>query len=222
MSEDNRFSHCWFVIPARSNSKGLPLKNQKLFKYTINTIPDKLHNNIIVSTDDLTILEKCNNIGLNTIKRREELSQDHVSIKDVLIDVVKQKKILDDDDIIMLYLTYPQRNFEDIKNAYEFYKSQNADSMLCRLPVRSNPFLCYYELDDHKGKKIIEHNLYRRQDYPPCFEASHFIAITKARKLLELDSNLYSENTVFYPIDTIIDIDTLNDYVKFKSIKNDK
>jgi CMP-N-acetylneuraminic acid synthetase len=221
VSRANSFDNCHFVIPARSNSKGLPLKNQKLFKYTVNSIPSGLYDKVIVTTDDLAILDKCDNIGLDTIERKRELSLDDISIKDVLIDAVNQKKILDDDDIIMLYLTYPQRNFEDIKNAYEFYKSNNAESLLCRVPIRSNPFLCYYELDNNKGKKIIEHDLYRRQDYSPCFEASHFIAIMKARKLLELDNNLYSDNTIFYPINSTIDVDTLNDFMRFKSTNND-
>ena len=50
------FKNAWFVIPARKGSKGLPGKNRILLKYTIDTIPKDYHKKVIVSTDDIEII----------------------------------------------------------------------------------------------------------------------------------------------------------------------
>jgi CMP-N-acetylneuraminic acid synthetase len=53
------------LIPARRNSKGLPFKNRLLFEHTISTIPTEYFKNLLVSTDDEVLIEKCKSLGLN-------------------------------------------------------------------------------------------------------------------------------------------------------------
>jgi CMP-N-acetylneuraminic acid synthetase len=71
------------------------------------------------------------------------------------------------------------------------------------------------EVDNLMGEQLRPHNLYRRQDYPKVFEISHFIAIFNVDELENLNDNLYNNNTIFYPIKDIIDVDTKNDLDKF-------
>ena len=66
-----------------------------------------------------------------------------------------------------------------------------------------------------KGKQIIEHNLYRRQDYPECFELSHFICIFRANELESLNKNLYNSNTTFYKVKRPVDVATKKDLERY-------
>ena len=66
-----------------------------------------------------------------------------------------------------------------------------------------------------KGEQLIKHDLYRRQDYPNCFEISHFICIFEVSELNNLNKNMYNHDTVFYKIGEVVDVDELTDIEKF-------
>tara|TARA_R100000008_G_C3587763_1_gene174077 strand:+ start:8812 stop:10395 length:1584 start_codon:yes stop_codon:yes gene_type:complete len=216
-AEDALQERCIFVIPARKSSKGLPFKNRTLFKHTAESIPSIFSSNVIVTSDDWSILQDAKSYGFQTIHRDQELSGDDVSIRDVLLDV-KSKKELDNVDIVMLYLTYPERTFDDIYRVYCTYDNLNARSLLCRKQVKTHPYMCYVATEDNRGKKVVEHDLYRRQDYPTCFEVCHYVAIINSNMLSEVDRNLYHPSTVFCPLEfenEPIDVDTISDYNNF-------
>lgn len=65
------------------------------------------------------------------------------------------------------------------------------------------------------GSQVISHDLYRRQDYPTCFEISHYIAIFIASSIYNLNNNLYTDSTIFWPISNVIDVDLKKDLNKF-------
>ena len=121
--------NCILVIPARKNSKGLPFKNRSLFEHTAKTIPLEFSSKVVVTSDDWSILEAAEEYGFETIHRDRELSDDDISIKDVLLDV-KSKKQLDNTDIVMLYLTYPERTFDDVLHIYNAYRDFNGVSLM--------------------------------------------------------------------------------------------
>jgi len=204
------------IIPARRNSKGLPFKNRVLFFATLHSIPKEYYDNLLVTTDDDWIINICINQHIKYVVRPADLADDHASMKDVMRDVFKHfDDIVPNTNVIMLYLTYPERTWDDIKKAYDFFIDMGAKSMLCKKEIKStHPYLFMYELENNKGKQLVEHNLYRRQDYPKVFEISHFITIFKADELENLNLNLYNENTIFNPIDDKIDIDTEEDLKK--------
>ena len=201
------------IIPARKNSKGLPYKNRKLLSFTLSTIPKNLEKDVYITTDDKEIINAVKHTSINIRNRPEELSQDETSTKDVVVDCVSN--FASGDLVVMLYLTYPERTWNDIKDAIKFFKDNNAKSMLCSMPVKSSPFLCMYREKDFKGSQVIEHNLYRRQDYRECFEISHFICIFKKSELKNLNNNMYNSDTLFYQINRVIDIDEKKDFEKF-------
>ena len=205
----------YYTIPARKGSKGFPNKNRLLFDHTFNTIPKEFYENVIITTDDDFIIEKVRDLNVKIIKRSAKLSGDKVPIKPVLVDVIEKCNLKNEDDIILLYLTYPRRSFEIIEIVYSFYKKHNAKSLLCARELKIHPYLCFYRLDNYKGKSIVDHELYRRQDYPECFALSHFVCIIKVGNIEHLNNNLYSEDTIFFDISPVIDIDTLEDYKGF-------
>jgi N-acylneuraminate cytidylyltransferase len=116
------FENCYFLIPARKGSKGFPLKNRKLFEYTIDAIPEEFKSKIYVSTDDEYIKELAKERKINIVDRPKELAQDKTSMKQVLNHFIKIQNITCNDDIILLYLTYPERTWNDIKEISSIYK----------------------------------------------------------------------------------------------------
>ena len=208
----------YFVIPARKGSKGFPKKNRKLLDFTINKFPKKDHENMIVTTDDEYIIKKLQSTKIKILNRNKKLSTDTANIKDVMLDVIKKFQMKQNDIIIMLYLTSPKRKITDIKKILKFYQKKKIKSLTCCVEVKSNPYLCFFKLKDDKGKQIIKHDLYRRQDYPECFEMRHFVVIFDVNEIKKLNKNLYNEKTTFYKIDNDdIDVDYEEDLKKLKN-----
>lgn len=200
------------VIPARRNSKGLPFKNRILFYQTVNKIPKKYLEHVIVSSDDEVIIEECANSGITCDVRKPELAEDTISTKDVLVDLLDRGLITEEHTVIMLYLTYPERTWKDIKKALDWFQNHRTYSLLCKKEIKgTHPYLYMFESGEHWGEQLVHHDLYRRQDYPKVFEISHFICIFKAKALKFLNNNLYYHHTFFYPINDVVDVDTEND-----------
>ncbi len=201
------------VIPARLGSKGFPLKNQKLFRYTADSIPKEKTDSVWVTTDDPKIKRAAEEYGFHVIDRPSQLAEDTTSIRDVMVHALDEMAADRSELITMLYLTYPQRTWDDVKAAIDyflnFYQIGITGSLLCKKEPKVHPYLHLYEhgIDGIFGRPIVQHDLYRRQDYPQCFEISHFISIFRVSELVFLNKNLYCDSTVFYPIDDKTDVD---------------
>lgn len=205
------------IIPARKGSKGFPFKNRKLMNITFDILPSKCHD-VIVTSDDEVVLEEAAKRGFHIIDRSKELSSDTASVKDVLLDVIERMKFDDYETIIMLYLTYITRLWRDVIKAVDFFnRNDGAQSLLCRYKAETHPYLCAYEVEGNKGKQIVEHDLYRRQDYPKVFEISHYIFIAFVDEIKKLNKNLYNENTIFFEIEKPIDVDYEEDFMRGKN-----
>ena len=205
----------FFVIPARRDSKGLPFKNRKLLDYTINNIPIELHEKTIVTTNDEKIIEKLSATNINVLRRDERLCLDDISIKDVMLDVVKKFQMKSNDIIVMLYLTFPDRKFSDIKKILDYYFDREIKTLTCCVEPKTHPYLVLYKKEDQKGEQVVKHDLYRRQDYPECLEMRHFVCIFQVDEIQRLNNNMYNESTIFYKIDNDIDVDHENDLKEF-------
>jgi len=206
----------YYIIPARKGSKGLPFKNRKLFHFTADTIPSNLSSATIVSTDDDYISNLASGYGFKSHNRSPHVSMDTTNTRELLREVARDQNMHTDDEIVMMYLTYPQRTFSDVEKIYQFYKNNNGNTLLCKQEATTHPYMCYYELSNHKGKRVIDHDLYRRQDYPDCFFVSYFVVILKVEYLQVVNKNLHHPQTLFYQLDyNSIDIDTIQDLDNF-------
>ena len=217
MKKDDIF----FVIPARRDSKGLPFKNRKLLDYTLNEFPNDMREKVIVTTNDEEIIEKLSNTKFNVLKREEKLSDDETSIRDVIQNVVEKYDLDESSTIVMLYLTSPNRKYEDIQKIIKFYFENKCKTLTCCVKPKTHPYLCLFKKEDGKGKQIISHDLYRRQDYPECFEVSHFVCIFQVDEISNLNKNMYNDDTYFYQISDDVDVDYESDFELFKKQKND-
>jgi len=207
----------WIVIPAREGSKGFPHKNRYLFEYTARQIPESLCHRTIVTTDDEQIIEQALKYNFKILKRDVSLCADNTSMKSVLKNVIEEFNIPSEHNVMALYLTYPQRTLSQIQEIYNFYLGEDATSLLCKKDIETHPYMCYYILDDFKGIKVVDHGLYRRQDYPKCFEACHYVVITRSGIIDKLDNNLHHKDTIFYTLQSeTFDVDYLSDFDSFK------
>lgn len=203
-----------YVVPARMGSKGLPHKNRKLISMTLSALKDL--DNVYITTDDDWIKETYQN-EFHIIDRPMELGSDDASMKDVLMHVNDVLKPSDNTLIVCLYPTYPERSANDIEHAIEFFTHMGGRSMLCSQKYEgASPYLMMFPTWGYRGEQVINHNLYRRQDYPNVFILSHFIVMMYANELPKLNLNLYNEKTIFMPIKNVIDVDTEFDLMKFK------
>jgi CMP-N-acetylneuraminic acid synthetase len=204
------------IIPARRNSKGLPFKNRKLFKHTANIIPKIMRHETYVVTDDEEIKTMAIEAGFKVLHRPDDLSQDETSTKAVMQHVVEQLD-LKNETVVMLYLTYPERTWQDVKNAISAFQHNKAGSLLCKKKLQTSPFLMLKSEPGNRGSQLFYHNMYRRQDYPDCFEISHFISMFNSHELEHINNNLYNPDTYFMEIsEKTLDIDEqkhLDEYV---------
>jgi CMP-N-acetylneuraminic acid synthetase len=200
----------YFLIPARSGSKGFPGKNKKLFKYTANLVADRGHD-VIVSSDDDEILKMAKDRGFTAIERPDHLARDTADMVAVLKHVVMTANLHDEDIIVLLYLTSPGRTHNDITQAFTIFYNSNALSLVCRTPAKSSPYMCIYA----DGSPVIQHDFYRRQDYPECFEIRHHVAIYRVSEIGKLNKLLFNNNTIWMDIPDPDDIDHEKDFLNF-------
>jgi len=205
------------VIPAREGSKGFPHKNRELFSHTAKSIPETEREKVYVTTDDAEVARLAEKAGFKVIDRPKELATDAASMKEVMIHALKEIEALGDELVALLYLTYPQREWSDVQAAVSFYsymeRAMPVSSLLCKKATKSDPFLCMYDLG-HRGKQIIEHDLYRRQDYLKCFEISHFVVLLRPNSINKLNNNLYNSETLFWEIGDKVDVDYKKDLLR--------
>ena len=96
----NLLNNFLFVVPARSGSKRVKNKNVKLLKgkplilYTFDLLK-KLNNskNVYVTSDNQKIISLSKKYRFNFIKRSKKLSNDNSKTEDVIISLIKKKKI---------------------------------------------------------------------------------------------------------------------------------
>ena len=183
------------IIPARGGSKGIPKKNIKklrgkpLIQYTIDEAR-KIFNDdqIVVSTDDVDIIEVVTGLGLKVpFKRPKELATDNATTYDVLLHSINYYSGIgrNPEVIVLLQPTSPFRTSYHIEMAMKLFKEQkDVDMVVSVKETKSNPYYVLFE-EDKTGylKKSKKSNISRRQDVPKVWEYNGAIYIIKADSL---------------------------------------
>jgi len=170
----------------------------------------------VLSTDDMWIQNQVTQFEIKIRQRPPGIANDMTPMRAVLLDIIEHYKIEEDSNIMTLYPTYPERNYDDICKFIDFYYENNLNSALCKKNIKTHPYMCLIEKGIY-SKTLIDHKLYRRQDYPKCFEISHFICASKASEVEKLNNQLFNNSTGFYSISDKIDVDHKADLNKWKN-----
>jgi len=178
------------LIPARGGSKRFPNKNEILWRYTENFIKDSdLFSDVYVSSDSATILELANDAGFNSVKRPAHLSGDEVATRPV-IDHLVTSCSLQEEVSCLLYLTSPERESHLFKKAIGQIYDVGFDSVMSFYESEDTPYLSKY-LDTLES--VIDHDLYRHQDYRSIVQMTHYICLFRNTVLKDLDNQLFSK-----------------------------
>ncbi len=133
------------IVLARGGSKGIPHKNiinfcgKPLIQWTIEQLKCiNLINSIWVSSDSQLVLNVCDGLGCNLIKRPSKLSEDNSTSESGWIhamDVIK-KKCGEIDLVVAPQVTSPIRSPEDINDSIIKFCNHDYDSMFSATPAR--------------------------------------------------------------------------------------
>lgn len=210
------------IIPARKSSKRLPNKNKldlcgkPLIAWTIEAAKEsKYIDNIIISSDDMDIMDIAKRYSVQFIKRPDILATDEAKTIDVIIDVINKLKI-SYDFVILLQPTSPLRNHKHIDQAIELLIEKNADAIISLCEMDHNPLWSNILKDDLSLKGFISENIKnkRSQELTKYYRINGAIYICKTSILLK-EKTFFIENNIFaYVMDkySSIDIDDEFDF----------
>ena len=184
------------IIPARKNSVGYPKKNRIFFKDTQVFLKKiKWFKNIYLSSDDLWFKEKCEKYNYHFIKRNSKLAKHNTSIKEVMTDFVKKKKINPETIIWLVYIPLLPKSKFIYEKGKKIIEKKNTKSLCGFTKVKTHPYLACYK-KKNKIFKYCKNNVFRRQDLPPAITHNHIISAFKCLELKYLDDELINANTI--------------------------
>ena len=183
------------IIPARKNSKGFPKKNRKFFFLTKKFLDKiKWFDKIYISTDDEWFDKYSNNNNYELIKRSKKLSGDKISIKKVMEDTVKKKKIDSKVIIWLIYIPLVTKSLKLYEKTKKIIEKRHTKSVCGFTKVKTHPFLCWFK-KKNKIYQYCKNNVFRRQDLPPAFTHNHVVCAFKCYELKKLNDELINLNT---------------------------
>jgi CMP-N-acetylneuraminic acid synthetase len=201
------------LVPARAGSSRFPGKNTVLVPFVWKMLPKEMNILTLLSTDDPRLIASKPDLVL-VRERPAELCTAEASMKDVMFDAAKFMGMDGDELLVTLYPTYIDRTWADVQKILAFQDSLDADHVMCADPIYDvSVHKCFVAGGDYQAKPAIEHDLYRAQDYPVCFEQSCYVMVTKVGHIPELNDRLWSPTTKFFPMGKRrFDIDTIEDF----------
>jgi CMP-N,N'-diacetyllegionaminic acid synthase len=221
------------IIPARGGSKGVPGKNIKLLggkpllAYTSEiALQSKLLKEVIVSTEDLQIIEAAKRLNIKVpFTRPMELAQDNTPTIDVIIHALEwyKKQGVLFDAVCLLQATSPFRTVAFLDKAIMTFIEKGCDSLVSvqKVPHEYNPHWTFEVNTDGNLKIATGENqiISRRQELPIAYHRDGSIYITKTEVLLAAHS-LYGQSISFIESDPdfYVNIDTLQDWEKAEEI----
>ena len=221
------------IIPARSDSKGVPGKNTKilgdkpLVHYTIN-IANQINefDDVILSTDSEKIAEIGLKLGVSVpFLRSPDLSKDETPMFDVIEDVVNyyNKKNKNFDAFCLMQPTVPFRKVDVVKKCLKKFISSNDYSSFFsvrEVPSKYNPHWVFKE--DNNRLSLFKNGLgviSRRQELPNTFYRDGDIYLFHY-KTFKNEKSIYTESNNFLVNDyaPYVNIDNLEDWKKAEKL----
>ncbi|MBM0637734.1 pseudaminic acid cytidylyltransferase [Campylobacter sp. VicNov18] len=211
------------IIPARGGSKRIPKKNivdflgKPLLAYSIkNALNSNIFDEVLLSSDDEEILKIALKYGAtSTLKRNQNLSDDHASSTAVVQDIIQtlQNKNQIYDNVCCLYATAPLLNESILKKAYEKF-IQNKSKFLFAATEFNYPIQRAFYLDEKSQVHMFNEKYYksRSQDLIKAYHDAGAFYFGTSKAWLEEDFIFKPHSSVFIlPRNLACDIDTTQD-----------
>lgn len=172
------------TIPCRAGSQRFPGKNTALFKgvpLVVNTIKIALDaglTNIIVSTDDVDVINLCKEMKIKFITRPAELCNSHAKSEDVILHAASQAHESDTEfkSICLMQVTSPLLEASSLNTALKQYTSNELPS-LTAVDNRYQPVGAFYivNADLFVGNKSLYQSGGGLYKLPPeqCMDVDH-------------------------------------------------
>jgi len=217
------------LIPAREGSQGFKHKNRLFFNLTADFLDTvSWFDGVIVSTNDPIVTEYAEKKNYSIHHRDNDLSGPDISIKKVFTNVIEENKLEADTILWLFYLPILFKNKSDFLEAKQIIEQKDVGSLCSFIPADIHPFNCWKYYDDTKKlEQYIPNNIYRRQDLPEAWMHYHYLCCLKVSEVPNLNSELINEKTrpIFLnreTVDQLIEIDTPEDYEKWKRMRNEQ
>lgn len=205
-------------IFARGGSKGVKNKNiadvngKPLIYYTIKEAKKSRYiKRIVVSTDDLKIINIAKKYNLEIIKRPKKISGDRSPELEAWKHAINvDKSTLDQNDLfISLPTTSPLRTFKDIDRGIKTYLKSRNDLLIAITPSHRNPYLNMVKIKSNKIKLFAEQKkLYRRQDAPKVYDITTAIYVSNRKYILNCKKIIEGKTGfIIIPKERSLDID---------------
>lgn len=211
------------IITARGGSKGLPRKNvldlagKPLIAHTIQAaLESKIFDKVVVTTDDTEIKEVSLQYGAEVIERPEYLATDSASSLDVIVhalEALKENGKNQYTHFVLLQPTSPLRTATHIKEAWNKYLKEDANSLVSVMEVEHPPQKMLLEKNGEITPLTKWEDLTKpRQSLPKAYLPNGAIYINKIEDFLK-SKNIFEEPLSIYLMnqECSIDIDTAND-----------
>jgi len=218
------------IIPARGGSKRIPHKNIKEFygkpiiAYTIErALKSGLFVDVIVSTDDSQIASIAKKFGATcTSLRSPELSDDYSSTVSVIqSEIWKLSSDLNKvENICCMYPATPLLQGHYIAEGFDIIKENHWDYVFAAVKS-SVPFLRNFKLSEKRGVAMFfpQFEESRSQDLPISFQDAGQFYWGKRDAWASAKPIFSSKSTIVeLPGDTVIDIDTFDDWETAKKL----
>jgi CMP-N,N'-diacetyllegionaminic acid synthase len=211
------------IIPVRRGSKGIAHKNLSPLVGNVTlldwTIDQALRcfapNEVLVSTEDKELAAAAGGRGAQVIPRPNHLAQDHSTTASVVEDLLQS---LDPDatrfhQILILQVTSPLRQDDDVAAARELIDSGRFDSVISGFAVKEHHPAKMYFMDGTMARPVSpDFETARRQDLPPVCRRNGAIFWT-TRDWFGKTGQLWGGRTglVVMPHERSVDIDAPED-----------
>ena len=220
------------TLCARGGSKGVPMKNIKplcgkpLIQYSIETARKFAKNKLFdctlaLSTDDDLILQKANELGLNTTYIRPEyLSTDTAGKVETIAHLLDfEEKIANStfDYVLDLDVSAPLRTVEDLTNAFQIIENDtNAFNLFSVSKAHRNPYFNMVELGEDGYFKLIKklpNAILSRQKAPIVYDLNASFYFYKRVFFENGFKSVLTERTLIYEVPHVcFDIDHQIDF----------
>ncbi|RMH30203.1 MAG: acylneuraminate cytidylyltransferase family protein [Planctomycetota bacterium] len=185
------------LILARAGSAGVPGKNRAdvagrpCFMWSVDDARAAAGvGRVAVSTDDQRIIDRCVQIGVDSIARPPDLATDTAAVDDAARHAVGALGDPAIDSVVILYANVPVRPAGLIDRALERLVSAGADSVQSYAPVGKFHPWWTARIDEATGAvrpwegDTLNHGVHRRQDLPPAHIPDGGVLVVTRRALM--------------------------------------